>query len=218
MNEKLSWYVARSGGLVAWWTVSASVLVGLALSTKMVQRRGAPAWLLSLHRFLGALSIVFTAMHVAGLVADNWVQFGWSEILVPFTSRWRPVAVAWGVIAFYVLIAVEVTSLLMGRIPRRWWRAVHSTTFALFALSTVHALAAGADAGNRAVQWSGLVIAALFTFLVLFRQLVDRRPRAGTRRDGVRRTPPRLPAAPPALPGDPARRPTRPDPRRVPGG
>lgn len=207
MNEKVWWYVARSGGLVAWWTVSASVLIGVVLSTKLVSRRGAPAWLLSLHRFLGALSVVFTAMHVAGLVADNWVHFGWAEVLVPFTSRWRPVAVAWGVIAFHLLVAVEVTSLLMGRLPRRWWKAVHSTAFVLFVLSGVHGFAAGADAGNRAVQWSGLVIASLFTFVVLFRQLVDGRISA---RSGSSRSAP--PAADPSSGGPRGGR------RRVPAG
>ncbi|HLF40675.1 MAG TPA: ferric reductase-like transmembrane domain-containing protein [Acidimicrobiia bacterium] len=175
MNEKLWWYVARSGGLVAWWTVSASVLVGLVLSTRVVQRRGIAPWLLAVHRFLGGLAVVFTGIHIAGLVADSWVHFGWSDVLVPLASRWRPVAVAWGVIGFYLLLAIEVTSLLMRRLPRRWWRAVHSSAFALFVLSGVHAFSAGADGDNPVVQWSGLVIAASFTFLVLYRQLVDRR-------------------------------------------
>lgn len=187
MNEKLWWYVARSGGLVAWWTVSASVLCGLALTTKLVQRSGAPAWFLTVHRFLGGLSVTFTALHVAGLVADHWVHFGWAEVLVPLASGWRPVAVAWGVVAFYLLAAVEVTSLMMRRLPRRWWRRVHLTSFALFVLSGVHAFSAGTDGGNPAVQWSGLVIAGLFTFLVLFRQFADRRParRPATRPEPV---------------------------------
>ena len=29
MNEKLWWFTARSGGLVAWWLVAASVFFGL---------------------------------------------------------------------------------------------------------------------------------------------------------------------------------------------
>src|SRR3954453_15053269 len=62
MNSKLWWYVARAGGLMAWWTVSASVLFGLALSTRVLQRRSSPSWLLSVHRFLGGLSVTFTAI------------------------------------------------------------------------------------------------------------------------------------------------------------
>lgn len=183
MNGKLWWYVARSGGLVAWWAASASVLWGLLLSTRVFQRRTPAAWLLGLHRFLGGLCVVFTAFHVAGLVADNYAHFGPAEVFVPLASRWHPVAVAWGVVALYLLLAVEVTSLAMRRLPRRLWRAVHSGSFAIFVLSGVHAFAAGTDRTNRAVQWSGLVIALLFTFLVLYRQLaqkVERRTRPTT--------------------------------------
>jgi DMSO/TMAO reductase YedYZ heme-binding membrane subunit len=170
MNEKLWWYVARSGGLMAWWTVSASVLWGLLLSTRVMARRSSPAWLLGLHRFLGGLSVTFTAIHLGALVADSYSHFGWSELFVPLASRWHPVAVAWGVVGFYLLVAIEVTSLLMRRLPKRWWRAVHSTSFAVFLLATVHAASAGTDGSNKAVQWSGLVICTLFTFLVLYRR------------------------------------------------
>lgn len=197
MNEKLSWYIARSGGLMAWWTVSASVLWGLLLSTRVMARRPAPGWLLRVHRFLGGLSVTFTAIHIGGLVADNYAHFGWSETFVPLASRWHPVAVAWGVIGFYLLVAIEVTSLLMSRLPKRLWRAVHSASFAVFILAGVHAVTAGTDAGNTAVQWSGLVICSLFTFLMLYRRLrpnprLDRpRVRSGGRRDprSDRRTP-----------------------------
>ena len=171
MNEKLWWYVARSGGLVAWWTVSASVLWGMLLSTRLMARRPSPAWLLGVHRFLGALSVTFTAIHLGALVADNYAHFGWSELFVPLASRWHPVAVAWGVVALYLLVAIEATSLLMRRLPKRWWRAVHSTSFAVFVLAGVHAVSAGTDSQNLAVQWSALVICSLFTFLVLYRWL-----------------------------------------------
>ena len=51
-DEKLSWYVARSSGLVAWALVTASIVWGLALSSRLIRRRGVPAWLLALHRYL----------------------------------------------------------------------------------------------------------------------------------------------------------------------
>lgn len=177
MTPKLWWYVARSSGLVAWWLVGASVLWGLLLSTRLLNKKPAPSWLLDLHRFLGGLAVVFTGIHLGGLVADNYTHFGPSEILVPFASAWHPVAVAWGVVAFYLLAAVEVTSLLMKRLPRKWWRAVHSSSFVLFVLSSVHALTAGTERANPAVQWSGLLMTTAFIFLTSYRQLAPRRGR-----------------------------------------
>lgn len=187
MNDKLWWYVARAGGLTAWWLVSASVLWGLLLSTRVLQGKPKPPWLLDLHRFLGGLSVVFTGVHILGLVADSWAHFGWVEVLVPFASSWRPAAVAWGVVGFYLLLAVEATSLLMRKLPRKWWRRVHLTSFGLFALSGVHAFTAGNEADNAAVQVSGLVIATAFVFLVAYRLVAPRKPdrrtveRAGSR-------------------------------------
>ena len=55
VTTKLAWYVARSSGIVAWATVTASILWGLTLSSRLVRKRGVPAWLLDLHRYLGTL-------------------------------------------------------------------------------------------------------------------------------------------------------------------
>jgi hypothetical protein len=175
VNQQIWWHIARAGGLAAWWLASLSVLWGLVLSTRLVQTKGAPAWLLDSHRFLGGLTLAFTSLHVAALVADDYVDFAAVDVLLPFASHWRPAAVAWGVVALHLLIAIEVTSLLMRKIRRSLWRAVHLTSFMLFVAATVHAFTAGADATNALVQWSGLVIAGGFVFLVTFRQLAGRR-------------------------------------------
>ncbi len=179
LDPKVSWYVARSSGLVAWAVVTASVVVGLALSTKFVRRRGVPAQLLDLHRYLGTLSVVFVAIHLVGLWADSFVHFGPSELFVPFASSWRPAATAWGVLAFYVLAAIQLTSWAMRRLPRRLWHAVHMTSLGLFAAATVHGFQAGADAANLAIEWMCLTGATLVLFLVIFRLLA---PRRATRR------------------------------------
>ena len=86
LTDKLAWYVARSSGIVAWATITASILWGLTLSSRLVRKRGVPAWLLDLHRYLGTLSVVFVAIHLGGLVADNFVYFGWRELFIPMKS------------------------------------------------------------------------------------------------------------------------------------
>ena len=95
----LPWYVARAAGLVSWALLAAATLWGLALSTGALGRRPRPNWLLDLHRWLGGTALVFTGVHVVALLADQYVHFGLTEILVPFASSWHPVAVAWGVVA-----------------------------------------------------------------------------------------------------------------------
>ena len=76
VDSKLSWYAARSSGLVAWAVVTASIVCGLVVSTRLIRRKGVPAWFLDLHKFLGTLSVLFVAVHLFALWADNFVYFG----------------------------------------------------------------------------------------------------------------------------------------------
>ena len=56
VTEKLAWYVSRASGLIAWVLVAASIVWGITLSSRLLRRRGIPAWLLDLHRYLGLLA------------------------------------------------------------------------------------------------------------------------------------------------------------------
>ena len=168
------WYVARSSGLVAWGLAALSVLWGLLLSTKVLRRKVRPNWLLDLHRFLGGLTVVFIAIHLIGLVLDPYVDFGTAQILVPFASTWKPLAVAWGVVAFYLLLAVELTSLLRKRIPKRWWRAVHLSSYGIFVLGTVHLLTAGTDRHSSILLKTVVAVTVAVAALTLLRIVTPR--------------------------------------------
>lgn len=153
------WYINRAAGLVSWALLSASIVFGLLLSSKAAGKKLRPNWLQDLHRGLSGLAVVFVGVHVVGAIADSYVHFGWAEVLVPFTSSWRPVAIAWGVVSMYLLVAVEVSSLLRKHIPKRWWRGIHFLSFPLFLTATVHGVTAGSELGTTA----GIAVAALVT-------------------------------------------------------
>lgn len=147
-NTKFWWYVARSSGMVALAVLMVTIVWGALLSGRLVNKRGAPRWLTDLHRYLGGLSCAVTALHLAALVADSYSYFGWVEILVPFGSSWKPGAVAWGVVAMYILAVVEVTSLYQRRISRKVWRAVHMSSYGSFWMAVIHGATAGTDAST----------------------------------------------------------------------
>ena len=175
MNSQVWWFVARSSGIVAWALLSMSVVWGLLLSTKVsttriTARRLRPAWLLGLHRHLGGLAVIFTAIHLIGIVADSYVTFSWAAVLVPMASEWKPGAVAFGVVAMYLLIAIEATSLAIRHLPRKVWRWVHRSSFVLYATATWHGVTAGTDAGNqwfRAAAWLSLAVVVGLTVRLL---------------------------------------------------
>ena len=154
VTTKLAWYVARSSGIVAWATVTASILWGLTLSSRLVRKRGVPAWLLDLHRYLGTLSLVFVVVHLGGLWADNFVYFGWSEMFVPMKSPWKTGAVAWGIVAFYFLVAIQISSWMMRHMKRKIWHAIHLTSIGLWMSATLHTFLAGQDRHNTCCSGS----------------------------------------------------------------
>jgi DMSO/TMAO reductase YedYZ heme-binding membrane subunit len=169
MTSQFWWYVARSAGVVAWGLATASVVWGLMLSSRVLGRRVTLPKLLDLHRFLGGLSVVFVLVHMIGLLFDSAVDFGLSALLVPMASEWEPGAVAWGVVAFYLLIAVELTSLLRGYVNENTWRKVHYGGFAVFLFGTIHGLKAGTDVENPLIWWPAALGAAGVVGLCAYR-------------------------------------------------
>ncbi|MGO9197834.1 MAG: hypothetical protein ACLQK4_12005 [Acidimicrobiales bacterium] len=153
MNSTLVWYTARASGIVSWVLLAASVLWGLAISSKSLGPRPRPAWLLDLHRFLGACALVFLALHISAILLDTYVHFGVVDVLLPFTGSWHPMAVAWGIAAMYLLAAVEVALLLRSRLPLRVWRSTHFLTFPIFAFGRSTASPPARIATIRCSRW-----------------------------------------------------------------
>ena len=146
MSPQFWWFLTRASGIVAWLMLTLTVIWGILLSTKAFPEQRRPIWLLSLHRWLGGLTISFLAIHLIALVADSYVTFGLADITIPYASDWKPGAVALGVLAAWLLVAVELTSLAMKHLPRKFWRVVHLTSYVAFWLTSLHAAFAGTDA------------------------------------------------------------------------
>jgi DMSO/TMAO reductase YedYZ heme-binding membrane subunit len=174
MRSQTWWYAARAGGIVAWVLLTLAVIGGLQLSTRLV-RRPAPAWVLDVHRFVAGLSVVFVVVHLLGLWGDTFVQFTAADLFVPFASSYHSGALALGIVAMYLLLAIEITSLLMKRMSRRAWHAVHLSSYALFFVATVHGLLLGTDRHNTLFRACSLVAAIVVLFMTLVRLFAPRR-------------------------------------------
>jgi predicted ferric reductase len=170
---KVWWYVSRATGVVAWALLALAVLWGLALSTRALGRKSPAPWLLDVHRFLGGLAVIFTIVHFVTLSFDPWMtsEYGYSitQAFIPFASEWKPVPMAWGIVAFYLLLAVEFTSLIKNRLPQKFWRGVHLSSYALYAMATIHLLMAGSDSQNPLLRWSVLATVGAVVFFTVYR-------------------------------------------------
>lgn len=170
---KVWWYVSRATGVVAWALLALAVLWGLALSTRALGRKTSAPWLLDVHRFLGGLAVIFTIVHFVTLSFDPWMssEYGYSisQAFIPFASEWKPGPMAWGIVAFYLLLAVEFTSLIKNRLPQKFWRGVHLASYPLYAMATIHLLMAGSDNQNPLLRWSVLATVGAVVFFTVYR-------------------------------------------------
>ncbi len=158
-----AWYLARASGIVAWVLLGASALWGSLLATRVFGRRPTAPWLLDMHQYMSGVALGLTAVHIVGLIADNYVHFDVADVLIPLSSGWRPGPVAWGVVALYLLVLVEVTSLLRRRLSLRLWRTLHLLSYPAWAVASIHFLSAGTDSRRVlgapvAVGLGGLVL------------------------------------------------------------
>jgi predicted ferric reductase len=161
--EAVTWDIARAGGFTAYILLTLSVVVGLALSTKIQSPSRWPRLINSeLHNFLTLLSTIFLVIHVLAVWLDPFTHFGWSEILIPFASYYRPIWMAFGIVALYLGIAIGISTLLRRRIGYIWWRRLHVLTLVIFLLTAIHGFFTGSDSQT----WWGLGIYIVSTVLV----------------------------------------------------
>lgn len=78
----------------------------------------------------------------------------------------------------YLLVAVEVTSLLMKRISRSIWRQVHRASFGLYIFATVHGIQAGTDTSSVWYRMAMLASINIVAFLTIVLVLAHRKAAA----------------------------------------
>lgn len=173
MTGEIWWYLTRAGGMLGWALVAMSMVWGL-LQTSKVSARWRGRSVIDVHQWLAGVGVIFTLIHVGVLIPESFINLSIAGLLVPGMSSWNPLGVALGVVALYLLVAVEVTSLLRRRLPQKWWRRMHFASFGLFWLGTVHAVMAGTDAGNPVFAWTVIGTVGAVLFLTLLRIITPR--------------------------------------------
>ena len=99
--------------------LTGSMAMGL-LSSVRFQRPDWPRFVtLGLHRNLSLLALAFTVVHVLTTVLDSFVAIPLQDAFIPFISSYRPIWLGLGAIAFDLMLALIITSLLRGRMGLR---------------------------------------------------------------------------------------------------
>jgi len=156
VNDQALWYTTRAAGAVSLLLLTAVVVIGL-LARLRVESASWPRFLsASFHRDLSLLAVVLLLVHVVTAVVDPFTSLGITPVVVPFGSYYRRVWLGLGTLAFELLLAVVVSSLLRNRIGPRAWRLVHWLAYASWPLAVVHGLGTGTDA--RSAWMMGITV------------------------------------------------------------
>jgi sulfoxide reductase heme-binding subunit YedZ len=155
------WYATRATGFVALVLLTATVVLGILTSVRFVTQRWPRFVTIGIHRNLSLLVTVFLTLHIAAAALDPFAPVGWLGVVVPFVSAYRPLWLGLGTVAFDLLVALVITSLLRTRIGHRTWRAIHWAAYACWPLAVVHGLGTGTDPKSAPVILGIIVVCAL---------------------------------------------------------
>src|SRR5271169_2178217 len=144
-GPSIYWYLTRSTGAVALLLLTIAVALGVV----DVRRLSTPRWprfvVDSLHRNVSLLAMVFLVLHILTSVLDSFAPISLLDAFVPFVGSYRPFWLGLGAVAFDLLLAVMITSLLRQRMGYASWRAVHWLTYASWPIALLHGLGTGSD-------------------------------------------------------------------------
>ncbi|MEZ4674305.1 MAG: hypothetical protein R2932_08695 [Caldilineaceae bacterium] len=166
VSEKLSWYLTRASGTVAYLTLTLSTVWGLLLSTKLVKAWVPATVALAMHNTLAWIAVGLSCFHAFVLLFDSYYTYTVSNLLVPFTGPMRPLGRC-GHGKLLSTFADFCQLLWAALIGAKTWRRLHYLTFAGFFMVTLHGWMTGTDSSRLLPMY--LVGGNLVLFLTFYR-------------------------------------------------
>jgi len=171
-GPSIYWYLTRATGAVALLLLTLAIVLGVVDVERWSTTRWPRFVLDSLHRNVALLAMVFLVVHILTSVLDSFASISIADALIPFVGSYRPFWLGLGAVAFDLILAVTVTSLLRARMGYSTWRAIHWLTYASWPIALVHGFGTGSDADSAwllalSIVCSALVVAAVMTRVVV---------------------------------------------------
>jgi sulfoxide reductase heme-binding subunit YedZ len=144
-SDSTVWYVIRGTGIIAFLLLALAVSVGLVITSRVLPAGRPRVDMYEVHTFVSLLALAFTSVHGVTLLLDKFVSFSVVQILVPFTSSYRPFSVALGILSLYIAAAVYGSFWARHYIGYKTWRTLHYASFIAFILADLHGILSGTD-------------------------------------------------------------------------
>ena len=180
------WYLSRGTGAITLVLLSVTVLLGISGTLRWRPGMRTPRFVVDgLHRNVSLLVVVLLAAHILTAVLDPFAHLRVLDAFIPLASHYRPLWLGFGALAFDLLLALIVTSLLRARLGLRAWRAVHWAAYLCWPVAVLHGLGTGTDARSVWLQALTAVCVGVVVIALAERLLRDWPARAGMRVGGL---------------------------------
>lgn len=173
------WYITRAAGLMAAVLLVALILSGVGLITGYTFKLLEPLTAWATHKALGLALVVTVFIHIIALLFDHYVPFSVAQIFMPFLSSYKSVSigshqlgsiyVALGIFAFYIMLAIIISSLLWIDKKPYTWKAFHFLAYLVMIFIFIHALYLGTDLAHGIFRIAWIVFGVLTAGALIYR-------------------------------------------------
>lgn len=173
------WYLERAAGFVAAGALFILILSGIGLVGGGTFRFLEPLTAWASHRALGITFAVASLIHMFSLLFDHFVSFHILDLFIPWLSNYKPVEiagfqlgslfVALGVLAFYGVALIMITSLVWIDKKPYLWKFMHLLAYLVLLFVYIHALYLGTDLAGGVVRLVWLAGGLVLALAILYR-------------------------------------------------
>lgn len=161
------WESVRASGIVSFLLLTVSVLLGMGLV--FVKSGKWKNLMQTIHQSSGWFGFLFALFHAVLLLFEKESKYAMGDILIPFLYEEHRLWWGLGVLALWGLFFVLLSSDLMKRMTKKWWRRTHYLVFPVYLFSLVHGVMLGTDGNEPWMMTVYLVSGALFMLVLLHR-------------------------------------------------
>lgn len=130
--------IARLVALIAYVLMVATVVLGVMLRLRFMQRSVNRATFYGAHMTLALSAMIFGAIHGLTFLYQPIWRIGWTQLGVPFLGGVQRVPVGFGIVGTELAVAVACSVWLQHRLGYHRWLRFHQLAYAAFALIWLH--------------------------------------------------------------------------------
>lgn len=169
-----AWYVGRAAGMIGFIFLWITVFLGLSIRNPILKKIVAPIYSFDFHCFAAAASIFWSLVHGTAFLFDGTLGFDLKDIAVPFYSKTiavDPNFLGLGILAFYAMVIMTITSYLRQHLNHWLWRVLHFLNPLAFIFVVAHGYVNGTDMKNFYVG-SAFLFSSFLLVLIYLSSLV----------------------------------------------